>query len=115
MKQPYKEPGYHILDVYWACKGKCDRRAKAKYGNGVGTKWQDLSNFRVPNFYLFWIIGYMNEIGKGTEIYEDRAYEHLRDALIAIAQTVFRKSTREEWKQVELLEQLPLIAGGLPT
>jgi len=44
----------HVVDVYFSCKGPCDKALEDKYYKRFGaiTKWQDLTDLLVPIQYL---------------------------------------------------------------
>jgi hypothetical protein len=99
VKEWNSETGHtHILDMYWACKGECDRRLERRYRNlhKATTSWEDISDLIIPSMLLRWIIATLNQLRAGTVSYSDKAFEKEKDFLIAMSQKVFREMTEDE-------------------
>lgn len=99
----------HIKDVYWACKGGCDRTLehRAYEVHKCITAWEDIGDLVVPAWFLRWIFGTMNRMQKGIDVYEGDSYEKVRYFLTAIAQKVMREMTERERERVRELLQIP--------
>jgi Restriction endonuclease len=90
-----------IYNVYWACKGNCDKLLQERYRglHGAMAKWEDLSDLVIPFTYLNWVIVSMNEWHSGKVIYRDSAHAEHRQLLMALSQRVFREMTEDERKR----------------
>lgn len=96
-----------IEDVYWCCKGNCDRLLEQEYfKKGLITLWDDISDLIIPSYYLGWIFRHMNFIRDGYRIYTDQAYENLKLFILAISQRVLREMTEKEKERVSLLKEI---------
>ncbi|MCK4886189.1 MAG: restriction endonuclease [Planctomycetes bacterium] len=107
----YDEDGkHHILDTYFACKGKCDKvmeaRMNAKYE--TITDWEDLSDIAMPNQFLRWIMSIMNELSDENYIYSKDALKKQKQLIMALSQKVFREVTPKERERMLSLVQFGL-------
>lgn len=99
-----------VVDIYWACKGACDRSLDHVYQKrGLMVGWEDISDIAIPTFYLRWILGVANVLRAGTTEYGDRAYDKLKEFLIAMAQRVMREMTEEERQRFKVLLETPML------
>lgn len=102
----YLEPR-RIEEVYWACKGKCDRALSEGYRmRGMVTGWEDISDLVIPAFYLQFVFSAMNSIRDGKKVFTDEAYEQLKTFIFALAQRVLRETTPKEQERVGRLIKL---------
>jgi hypothetical protein len=96
----------HILETYFACKGKCDEQLQSdcykKYGEV--TNWEDLSDIASPNQYLQRILSTIIQLAQGRYSYSQIALDKEKQLIIALAQKVFREvSETERARMRELL------------
>lgn len=98
-----------VIDVYFACKGNCDKALKNKYWNQhkAITKWQDITDLAIPVFYLKWVMGTLNEIKTGRLNYSDDAFEKTKEIALALSQIVMREMTDKERERVCNLAMIP--------
>lgn len=98
-----------VVDVYFSCKGECDKALSEKYWRNYGaiTRWQDLSDIQIPLFYLKWIMATLNELKSGKIHYTDEAFNKTKEVTLALAQVVMREMTEKERERVHELGQLP--------
>ena len=93
-----KDDKLHILDTYFACKGKCDKILEKvcwkKYD--AVTRWEDISDLAMPNQYLRWIMVIINQLADGHHVYSQRAIKKEKQLLMALAQKVFREVSEKE-------------------
>lgn len=98
----------HIIDVYWACKGRCDNILQNKYrAIGGWTGWEDISDIIIPSKYLDWNISIMNRLRDGSTIYKEEAYNNLREFIVRVSQFVLRQQTDEQISRYNDLLSLP--------
>ncbi|NFP49669.1 hypothetical protein [Clostridium argentinense] len=106
-----KEVNYHkekFIDVYYACKGRCDDILDAKYSaQGYITDWKDVDDLKIPVEYMRWIMACMNNMREGSIEFEDDAFEKIKKAIMSIGQYVMRDLTDEEVQREDLLNILP--------
>jgi hypothetical protein len=104
------DPVDHIMDVYWACKGKCDQTVEARFNaQGLSVGWEDISDLVIPAWILRWVFAVFNRVHIGYDRYEDKAYEKLQTLMIALGQKVFRELTEEERDRFEELLRIPIL------
>jgi hypothetical protein len=102
------------VDVYWACKGECDRLLESSlHKRGLVTGWEDIDDLSIPLVYMHWTITWMNSLRKGEHKFTDEAYEKFSEFTFALAQLVVRETTEEERERIESLRDIPFYLGGL--
>lgn len=94
-----------ITDVYWCCKGECDK-ALAGCRINQQEQWQDVSDLCIPAFYLRRVARFMDEIHKGVK-FRNEALEKMRELLITLFPFVCRNQTASENERIALLFSLP--------
>ena len=108
------EVSREIVDVYWACKGDCDRVLKQRVKlQGCYTTWEDISDLAIPLIFTRWVIGRMNNIRSGREVYNDKAFDKFKTFTFRIAQLVLRDTSDEQKRRIDSLRDIPFWAGGL--
>jgi hypothetical protein len=100
----------HIVDIYWACKGQCDRVLDARFrSNGLRTGWEDISDLANPAWYLRWVFAIMNRLRDQEDIYEGDAYEKMKEFVTAMGQKVFRELSERERHRFDRLMTIPML------
>lgn len=106
-----KSNGYmknKYVDVYFACKGRCDSILSNKYSKqGFGTYWKDISELKTPTLYIRWVIAIINNIYEGSIEIDDVAFKRLKHVILTVAQIVFRHQSESEIKRSESILELP--------
>ena len=97
-----------VIDIYWACKGTCDKTLDRKYP-GYITSWEDISAIMIPSKYLSWICAILNRMRDGDDVYTVEAFEKLKKFLICLGQMVLKNQSEEDWKRMYTLMSLPMI------
>jgi hypothetical protein len=105
----------HILDVYWACKGECDRIKERQIFQELDQVygWESLSDLSIPIVYVQWFIATMNNLRDGRNVYTDEAFEKFKEFTICMSQVVVRETTPEQRERIKELSQSPSFIGGL--
>jgi len=100
----------HVLDVYFSCKGECDRILENRVFKRTGhvTAWEDLTDIATPNQFLRLILATINQLADGKHKYSDSALEKHRTLIIALAQKIFREVTEKERARLAELMQFGL-------
>lgn len=99
---------HKYVDVYWACKGKCDRYIEQTYNRKEYiTGWEDISDILIPGKFIEWNIAHMNRLRKNQDDWKDVAFEKLKDFIIKVSQLVIRNQTEEQIKRWIRLASLP--------
>jgi hypothetical protein len=100
---------HHIHDVYWACKGECDRvlEQRASRADGYSTSWEDIGDLVIPAWFLRYVLVSMDRLRDGWDIYTDEAYKKEKYFVRAIAQKAMREMTERERERVKGLAELP--------
>jgi hypothetical protein len=108
----YEKDECHILHIYFACKGQCDKQLEnscyARYRQV--TNWEDLSDIASPNQYLQRILSMINQIASGKYFYSEAALAKEKKLIIALAQKIFREVSESE--RARLRELLAFGLGG---
>ncbi|WP_437989802.1 restriction endonuclease [Sorangium sp. So ce145] len=100
----------YIVDVYWACKGRCDRAVSSVWhGKRVMTGWEDISDLVIPAWYVRWCLTIMSRLRNGYDVYEDKAYDRMKYLIVALGQRVFREQTEEEMARLKVLIEMPML------
>ena len=87
-----------IDDIYWACKGECDRSLELK-----NTGWEDIGDLVIPAYFVKWVLSIMNNIENGTHRYSPLAYFKLKEFIMALSQKVMREMTENEKERANTL------------
>jgi len=101
-----------ITDVYWCCKGECDKILAANqrqpdYLDG----WEDIPDLCIPTLYLRWIAALMNQQHRGIR-FRDQALEKMKELLIILFPYVCRDQTTKEKERIGRLLMIPGFMGG---
>ena len=96
-----------IKSTYVACKGVCDSIAKSELSPKSITKWNDISDLAIPNMYLKFVMGFINGIKMGRDIYSDEAYEKTKYTILSLSQLVMRELTDNEKQRIASLAEMP--------
>ncbi len=97
-----------IMDVYWACKGKCDHILENRYRTkGGSTGWEDISDIVIPSKYLNWNMSILNGIQSGHTYYEEKAFKNLREFIVKTSQITLKQQTEEQINRLKILSTLP--------
>lgn len=99
--------------IYWCCKGKCDRILKEHHRRPKWVDgWEDIQDLVIPTVYLKWVVGLANQLRNGV-IYNDEAYDSMKEFLIEIFPYVARQLSLRERERIERLIGIPSFIGGL--
>lgn len=98
-----------VIDIYFSCKGACDKRLEDKYWRDFGaiTKWQDLTDLLIPIHYLKWIMATLNEIKYEKLNFSDKAFNKRKEAILTLSQVVMREMTEREVEKMRELSEIP--------
>ncbi len=104
--------GEKIADIYFACKGYCDRSLEVEYRKKYSFGgWDDISDILIPTFYLKWVMSILGSIKRKDE-FSEKAMEKLRQFMFGTFPYISRKLTSKEEDRVQSLMFLPTILGG---
>ncbi|MCT7614904.1 restriction endonuclease [Aliarcobacter butzleri] len=106
-----------IKEFTWSCKGQCDNILESKhrslYPNYEYTNsWKDISDVMIPSVYLKWVMSILNQQKLGT-IYDDEAFENMKEFLLQVFHHVSRHLTKKEKERLEILYTIPSWLGGM--
>jgi hypothetical protein len=98
-----------VEEMYFACKGKCDKQLQKLYWQKYHTScgWKDLSDLAIPAEFLRWIMATFNRLRSGQYGYSDSAFKKEKALIMALSQKVFREMTERERERVRELFALP--------
>jgi hypothetical protein len=102
-----------IVDIYWSCKGNCDRQLGHSYRErGLRFDgWEDIPDVCIPIVYVKWIMACLNNIRDGR--YSAEAIEKLKDFMIIVFHFVARAPIKGEDDRIQALLRIPPYLGGL--
>jgi len=97
-----------IVDIYYACKGTCDKNLAHYYFSlGYTNGWNDISDLIIPYKFLQFCVGVINGMRNGKQSYTDEAFEKLKHFIIAISQIVMKNQSEEDVKRIIDLQSIP--------
>jgi hypothetical protein len=102
-----------IEDVYWCCKGSCDRSIQHSYERPPLTGWEDLADLRIPHVFLRWICATLNNLQSGHYVFRDEAHRKHVEFLIILAQAALRDPTDPQRERLDSLVRMPAFLGGM--
>lgn len=102
---------HRIIDVYWACRGRCDRIMDHKYRQV--SAWESIEDLSLPVVYVRWFISTFNNLRLGRWVFSDEAFEKYKEFTICMSQIVVRETTPEQWQRIRELTDIPAFMGGL--
>lgn len=99
----------HVEDIYWACKGSCDRRLEESYFQKFHaiTQWIELSDLVIPIVYLNWLNSFFEKARQGRYIFSEKAIDKQNYAVLAIAQKAMREMTEKEFDRASTIMDIP--------
>lgn len=105
----------HILDVYWACRGNCDRIREQQVWRELDavTTWEDIADLSIPLVYVRWFIATFNNLRDGRYVFTDEAFEKFKHFTPCMLQIVVKETTTEQWQRIRDLVDIPSFLGGL--
>ena len=108
IKHDSKTDQIHVEDIYWACKGRCDKELEYYYTNelGLSTGWKDIGDLIITVLFLEWLMADLNNLREGRYIYSEKAFKKLKHFIIALSQKVFREMTEEEKRRAITMMQI---------
>lgn len=107
-EKEFKQSKY--IDIYWACKGECDRKLEKRYqGRKNSTTWEDISDIAIPGKYVMWNMTILNRIHDKDDIFEDIAYKRLKEFIIKVSQIVLRNQTEDQLERILSLSSIPYL------
>lgn len=109
--EKYNKDNYdteEIVDIYWTCKGECDREIEKIYlSKGFNTKWEDISDIAIPVKYLQWNLAILNRLKEGMDNYSSQAYDNLKHFIIRVSQLVLKEQNDKQRERFKMLQEIP--------
>jgi hypothetical protein len=103
----------HYSQIYWCCKGACDRTLKAlMLEKGCIDGWEDIPDVAIPLVFARWIMTPLNGLNSGYT-YSPNAFENLKDFILNVYPFVARNNTQDEDQRIQDLSMIPAYLGGL--
>jgi hypothetical protein len=93
------------VDVYWACKGECDRHVQARYPR-MATGWRDVSDLMIPLIFMRFVMAMLNQMRQAT-VFSDVAFENVKTLILILSQVAMRNTSDEQREQIAHLDMLP--------
>jgi len=95
-------------DIYWCLKGEPDRILKEKFrSRGLITSWEDIPDLIIPDMYLKFCLGILNQLKSRKYFYSEVAFYKIKEFLMATFPYVARNATNEEKKRIKSLQDIP--------
>lgn len=103
-----EDPNKNIFtDVYWCCKGNCDRQLrKLKEDDNHRTGWDDIDDLMIPIYFLHWLFGVMNLLWNNDDKFTEEALSQIKKFIYILSQRVFRDMNEEERERANRLINL---------
>lgn len=96
-----------VIDIYTACKGRCDRILENYwFKKGGSTGWEDIEDLASPIRFLSWNMAIINELETGCVKYQGESFNKLKKCILGISQLVMREPTEEEEERSKQLQIL---------
>ncbi len=97
-----------FTEIYCVCKGNCDKKKELMMRSiGYITSWQDISDLIIPTQFLKFIMGIINRLKEQTDVYEEEAFEELKNIIILIAQITMKRQSESEIERILELSEIP--------
>jgi hypothetical protein len=102
-----------IVDIYWSCKGNCDRQLDRSFkARGLlYDGWEDITDVCIPLVYVKWVMTCINNIRDGH--FGSDAIEKMKTFMIVTFHFVARAPIRGEDERIQALLRIPPYLGGL--
>ena len=111
-KGDYSKPD-NIRQVFWTCRGHCDRVLKDHMrGTDLIDKWEDIADVTLPPVYAQWIMSTFNELRCGV-VYSDEAFGAPKEFMLNIYPFVVRHPSEKDKERISDLTEVPAFLGGL--
>jgi hypothetical protein len=113
-----REVPEHYMDMHFACKGDCDRivqdRVRALHASTgfIIDGWDDIPEMIIPTVYIAKIMAILNGFARGDR-FEPRAFDKLKQLLVATFPFVSRHLSDKDRTELERLQQIPSWLGGM--
>lgn len=102
----------HVEEIYWCCKGNCDRRLRAKpRKDGLIDGWEDIPDIAIPIAFARWVMVVFNELFRGDS-YSPMAFERLKTLVLSVYPYIAREPTQRERDRIQDLAAIPSELGG---
>lgn len=112
-KNPETYEGPVVENIYFSCKGYCDRQLEAKYRMKYKYDgWEGIPDVMIPTIYLKWIMSIIGSL-ETKEEYSSEAINKMREFMFAVFPFVSRQLTSNEEERIKNLLMLPSYMGGL--
>lgn len=99
-------------DIYWCCKGHCDRKLKQeRCHTNLIDSWEDITDILIPHVYLKWIMALFNNLYSG-QVYKKDIFNKQKIFIIALFPYISRELSKEQKKRFKTLSWLPDYLGG---
>lgn len=84
--------------IYWACKGKCDKKLERYYydKHGLTTSWTDIGDLVIPALFIKFILTTLNQLHSKKYKYDGDTFKKEKEFILALSQKVLRETTDEE-------------------
>ena len=76
------DPVQRFEAIYWACKGKCDRKMEEYYAERkLFTAWEDIKDLTNPIEFIRWNMAILNRLHGGDQ-YSEGAFKALKHFIL---------------------------------
>lgn len=97
-----------VEDIYWSCKGSCDRKMISKLETDLyTTTWEDISDIAFSTGFIRWIIAILNNIRDEEIKFSDNAFEKLKEFILIVSQVITRDTHEEKKERLKRLMETP--------
>lgn len=101
-----------VESIHFVCKGACDKRMDGIVNRrGLGSAWDDISDYCNPLIFIRRITGYTNQMRNAPNSYTKAAHDRLIDFYILMSQRTLRQTNADDRKS--LLEAMEIDQLGV--
>lgn len=95
------KPVSKYIDIYWSCKGVCDRTLKGEYRKfDFIDGWEDISDIVIPGQYMRWLMAILNRMHENDDEYTDHAFAELKKFILRVSQLVLRRQSQRDIQRI---------------
>ena len=104
-----------ILDLYFSCKGICDRKLENVFYNKyqkASDGWEDISDLCIPTIYFKWLCHFHHELNTVGTITKT-AFKKYQHFFASVFPYVSRQLSKNEKSTIKSLQMIPSFLGGM--
>lgn len=106
------------VDMYFACKGQCDRILRAEIRDRhtdlgfIYDGWDDIPDMAIPTVFIKKVMAFLNGLNGGDQ-YEPDVFDKVKRLLLATFPLVSRHLNDKDQRELQRLMRIPSYLGGM--